>query len=146
MKKYIKEHFSELFRYGIVGVATTIVSLGIYYGLIFFLLDPQKALELQIANVCSWIGAVLFAFWANRKYVFGGTERGVIRDMSAFFASRLMSLGLDMFIMFVGVTVLLGNDSYIKIISQIVITVVNYLFSKLYVFRKKGIQGNEKGD
>ncbi len=60
----------EIINYLIFGVLTTIVGLGVYYGLTLTVLDPNKALELQIANIISWISAVTFAYFTNRKWVF----------------------------------------------------------------------------
>ena len=52
-------------------------------------------------------------------------------------SARLVTLLMDMAIMFVGVTLLKGNDKILKIISQIVVIVSNYVFSKLIVFKKE---------
>ena len=72
MKK-LKELFykyEEIILYLIVGGLTTIVSLGSYYLLVYTILNPKVAVELQIANIISWILAVTFAYFANRRDVF----------------------------------------------------------------------------
>ena len=76
MKIFENKNCREIIRYLIVGVLTTVVSLGTYYGLTLTVLDPDNAVQLQIANVLSWIAAVTFAYFANRKYVFRSENRG----------------------------------------------------------------------
>ena len=126
----------EFIRYFIVGVSTTIVSFIVYYFCVNTFLDPNNALELQIANILSWVFSVLFAFFANKYYVFKKKNKVHIKEFSSFVGSRILTLFLDMGIMYVGVTLLNGNDKIIKIISQVVVIVLNYLLGKL-VFKKK---------
>lgn len=137
MKIFETKNFREILRYLIVGVLTTVASLGVYYGLTLTVLDPNNAVQLQIANVLSWIAAVTFAYIANRKYVFRSENRNVLQEAAAFFAARVGTLLMDMGIMFVGVTLLGFNDKIMKLVVQAVVTVANYVFSKLMVFRKK---------
>lgn len=126
----------EFIRYFIVGVSTTVVSFIVYYFCVNTFLDPNNALELQIANILSWVFSVLFAFFANKYYVFEKKDKVHIKEFSSFVGSRILTLFLDMGIMYVGVTLLNGNDKFIKIISQVVVIVLNYLLGKL-VFKKK---------
>ena len=65
---YLK--YKEIINYLIVGGLTTVVSLVTYYACVLTFLDPNNPLQLQIANVISWIFAVAFAYVTNRKYVF----------------------------------------------------------------------------
>lgn len=135
MKELIRK-YSEIIRYLIIGVLTTIVSLGIYYGLTLTVLNPEVALELQIANVLSWIGAVVFAYFTNKYYVFKDNSKskaGIIK----FFSSRLATLLIDMLLMYIFVTKLLFNDKIVKIIVQVVVVVSNYVLSKFFVFNNK---------
>ena len=60
--------YKEIINYLVVGGLTTVVSLGTYYICVLTVLDPQKGWQMQTANVISWIAAVTFAFFANRKY------------------------------------------------------------------------------
>ncbi len=128
--------YKEIINYLIFGVLTTIVSLAVYYGLVYTILDANNALELQIANIISWIISVAFAYITNRKYVFDSKNKNKIKEISTFFTSRIVTLLLDMLIMFIGVTILLFNNTIIKLISQIIIVIGNYILSKLFVFKK----------
>lgn len=140
MKKFralYKKH-EEIINYLIVGGLTTVVSLGVYWICVSTFLDPHSAIELQAANVISWIAAVTFAYFTNKIFVFKSHERNIAKEAARFYASRLSTLLVDMLIMFLLVTVLQWNDKIAKLIVQVVVTVLNYLFSKFLVFRKKG--------
>ena len=132
---YLK--YREQINYLIVGGLTTVVSLVTYWLCVNTFLDPQNPLQLQAANVISWICAVTFAYFANRRYVFFSKEQNRIREAGKFFLSRLTTLGMEMAIMAIGVSVLGINDRAVKIAAQIIIIIANYVLSKLLVFRKK---------
>ena len=99
-------------------------------------MNPLNPIQLQIANVISWILAVTFAYFTNRKYVFESKNKNIIGEMTGFFASRLATLFMEMLVMFLTVTVWGMNDKIAKLIAQIIVIVGNYLFSKLFVFKK----------
>lgn len=139
IKKIINIYKSkkEVINYLIFGVLTTLISLISYYLLTTFLLDTQKELELQLANIISWIISVLFAYVTNRKYVFESKNKNKLKEIRNFFTSRLLTLFEDMIIMYLGVSILKVNDKIIKILSQIIVIVSNYILSKLFVFKKE---------
>lgn len=127
----------EVIMYLIFGVLTTVVSLLVYYGCIYTFLNPENAVQLQIANIISWIAGVAFAYITNRKFVFESNEANQLKEISKFVTSRLATLFLDMIIMFIEVTCLHGNDKIVKLISQVLVIIGNYIFSKLFVFKKQ---------
>jgi putative flippase GtrA len=133
----MKEKYGEIVRYLIVGILTTVVSLGTYYGCVFTFLNPENALQLQLANVLSWIIAVTFAYVTSRIYVFQSKQENILREMAAFYSSRLLTLFMDMAIMFIMVTLCRVNDKLAKLVVQVVVTVANYVFSKIFVFRRE---------
>lgn len=137
IEKLKKLNLREIIAYLIVGVLTTIVSLVSYYLVTVTLLDPNNVVELQIANIISWILAVAFAYFTNRKYVFESKEPNKLKEATKFIASRLVTLGLDMLTMFIMVSVLDINDKLSKLVSQVIVIVGNYLISKLIVFKKQ---------
>ena len=134
-----KQH-KEIANYLIVGGLTTVVSLAIKYILLFTILDASNAVQLQIAVIASWVGAVIFAYWANRKYVFESKAKKLAKEFGLFVSSRIATLLMDMFIMWFFVTALgLDSDQWVvvwTIVSQIVVTVANYVLSKFFVFNK----------
>lgn len=140
---YLK--YKEIINYLIVGVATTIVSLAIYYGLTLTVLDANNPIQLQVANVISWIGAVTFAYFTNKIFVFESKAKGKeeLKEASQFVLARLLVLFLDMFFMFLMVTVFHMNDKIAKLIDQVLITVSNYVLSKLWVFNSKDKKENK---
>ncbi len=132
---YLK--YKEIINYLIVGVLTTVVSLAVYYLCVFTFLNPENSIQLQIANILSWIAGVAFAYFTNRKYVFESKNRNKIQEATKFVSSRITTLLLDMIVMWIGVTLLHFNDKFIKLISQVLVILGNYILSKLFVFKKR---------
>ncbi len=132
----IYKKYKEGFNYLFFGGLTTLLSLGVYYVLTNTILNPNETLQLQIANILSWIAGFLFAYFTNRKYVFESKSENVMKEFTKFFFSRISTLILDMVIMFVFVTCLKYNDQIMKLISQICVILGNYVLSKCLVFTK----------
>ena len=132
------QKYREQITYLIVGGLTTVVSLASYWLCVNTVLDPQNPLQLQAANVISWICAVAFAYFANRRFVFRSRERNRLMEAGKFVLSRLTTLGMEMVIMGVGVSVLGLPDKAVKLAAQVLIIIANYVLSKLLVFRKSG--------
>lgn len=136
---YLK--YKEIINYLIFGVLTTVVSLATKYLLLFTILDASNAVQLQIAVVTSWVTACLFAYITNRIWVFESKSKEILKEMTKFFAARLATLGMEMLIMFIFVTVLgLNTDMWVVVwtlVSQVVIIIGNYVLSKLIVFKDK---------
>lgn len=124
----------EIINYLIFGGLTTVINVFIYCLITFWILDANDMVELQIANGMAWILSVLFAYITNKKYVFKSKNKRILREVSSFFGSRVFTLVLEMVIMFVGVSLFMINDKVVKIISQIVVIIGNYLLSKVLVF------------
>lgn len=136
MKSYL-EKYAEVLRYLVVGGPTTVVSLVIFYGCVFTVLDGRNAVQLQIANIISWIGAVAFAYVTNRIFVFKSTEDKVLREICSFVLSRVVTLLTDMGTMFLLATILRLDHNLSKLFSMVLVMVGNYVISKLFVFKKK---------
>lgn len=127
----------ELWNYLIVGGLTTVVSLASYFICTITFLNPTNQVELQIANIISWVLAVSFAYVTNRIFVFKSKSKKYFKEISSFVGARVLSLLMDMFVMFLIVSLLHFNDKIGKIISQVIVMVANYIFSKLFVFKKE---------
>lgn len=127
----------EIWNYLIVGLLTTVVSLVTYFAATRTILNPEVELELQLANIISWVAAVSFAYVTNRIFVFKSKEKNIIGELSKFIGSRVASLIMDMLIMLVIVSLMGMSDIVGKIVSQVVVTIANYILSKLLVFKTK---------
>ena len=138
---YLK--YKEIIIYLIFGILTTIISLLTYYLLTYTILNPEIPLELQTANIISWITCVTFAYITNRRYVFNSQNKNIIKEIIKFYISRLSTLFLDMSFMYIFVTKLNLNDKIIKIIINIIIIILNYILSKILVFKPKENQLNK---
>ena len=140
MIKKLKEmykKYEEIIMYLIIGGLTTLVNILVYFLVTHTFLNPGDKLELQIAEVISWIVAVVFAYYTNRKYVFRRKNKASLKEATSFFTSRLSTLLIEMLIMYIFVSELKFDDKIIKIIAQIVVIVLNYVFSKFIVFKKE---------
>ena len=137
-KMYTK--YKEIINYLIFGVLTTLVNLITKYILLFTILDPTNGFQLQIAIIISWVVAVIFAYFTNRKFVFESKNQNKLKEFISFVVARIATLLLEMFIMWSFVTLLkLDSDLYVVIftlVAQVAVIIGNYIFSKLFVFRK----------
>ncbi len=137
------QKYREQITYLIVGGLTTVVSLASYWLCVNTVLDPQNPLQLQAANVISWICAVAFAYFTNRRFVFRSREQNRLMEAGKFVLSRLTTLGMEMVIMGLGVSVLGLPDKAVKLAAQVLIIIANYVLSKLLVFRRRGGENGE---
>ena len=142
MKKIIKIYlkYKEIINYIIVGGLTTLVSLGVKWGLLFTILEASNGVQLQIANIISWFCAVTFAYFSNRIFVFQSKNKRIINEMFNFFSARLLTLFLESIILWFFITLLEMNSNIWvvvwTIVTQFMILVLNYIFSKIFVFKE----------
>lgn len=129
--------YREIINYLIAGVLTTAVSLLLFYGSVWTVLDGKDAVQLQIANIFSWCGAVVFAYFVNRVFVFQSSNPQIFRELLYFSASRGVTLLLDMGVMFFGATVMQYDYRIMKLVSMGLVMAGNYIISKCWVFSKK---------
>lgn len=137
MKKLIDlyKKYSEVINYLIVGGFTTLVSI-----IVYALFTKVFHVNYMISNVISWIISVTFAFVTNKIFVFNSkcdSKTDVLIQIYQFFKYRLFSLIIDILLMYVFVELISINDMISKVIVQVIVIVLNYFFSKLFVFRKK---------
>ena len=129
----------EILNYLIIGGLTTLINIITKYMLLFTILDPKNPKELQIAVIISWIVAVLFAYIANRKIVFKSKNLSVVNEFIKFIVARILTLIIEMIFMHIFVTVLKLNTDFLvailSIVSQIIVIILNYVFSKIFVFK-----------
>lgn len=127
--------YHELVLYVFFGVLTTLVNWGLYW-----LLADVLHVHYMAATFFAQVLAILFAYFTNRRWVFESKVHGaraVAMEMARFFAARGVSLVMDMLFMFVGVDLLHVDDKLVKVVSSVAVVIANYVFSKLFVFRKQ---------
>ncbi|KAA6450261.1 GtrA family protein [Bacillus atrophaeus] len=125
--------------YIIMGIFTTAVNISSFYILVEILDTDYKT-----ATVIAWILSVLFAYITNKIYVFQqktSDMRSLLRELTAFFSVRLLSLGIDLGMMILLVSQFHTNETLAKILDNVVIVVVNYIASKWLVFKKTTEEG-----
>lgn len=133
------EKFRELFRYGVFGLLTTLVNLAVYWLFMLPFGDNPANPAISAGLVVSWIAAVAFAYVTNKLYVFrsrGLSKRETLREAGAFLLARLFSLGFDVVFVLAMVNWLGLGDKPAKLISNVLVIVVNYALSKLVIFNR----------
>ena len=138
MLKKLFYKYKSIIMYLIFGVLTTLVNIISYY----FLAHPL-ALSVVISSIIAWVFAVTFAYITNRKYVFESentVSKDIVKEIISFYLCRLSTGVVDWIIMYVMVDVLSFNDMIIKVMANIIVIVLNYIFSKLIIFKKKKIK------
>lgn len=130
------EKYKALILYGIFGVTTTIINV-VSYALLLFI-----GINVQIAVVVSWLLAVIVAYFTNRVWVFNSravTKLELLREFISFMLARLATLVVEMVIIWFGVQLLNQDPIVWKIIDNIVVIILNYIISKLIVFKIRKI-------
>ena len=130
--------YREIIIYLIVGVMTTIVSWVSCFVGERFIFDVNSDWQNAVNNTISWVISVCFAYPLNRKWVFESKNPKILKEFVGFAGSRVSTWILDVVIMWVTVNLLDMNYWIAKIfISAVLVTILNYVFSKLFIFKKK---------
>ena len=116
------------------GICTTEINIIIYW-----LLHDALTLSNIVSTILAWLAAVLFAFVTNKVFVFESKRTNTtdrINEVISFFGCRLLTGILDVAIMAFAVDMLQWNGLLWKLISNIIVTIINYIASKYLIFRK----------
>lgn len=132
--KELLKKYKFIILYGIFGVLTTIINI-VTYALCYDMFNISNV----VSNIIAWILSVLFAFITNKIWVFESKSfdfKIFIKELWNFIVCRLATGALDLGIMYVGVDLLKGPALILKIASNIIVIILNYVMSKLFVFKK----------
>jgi putative flippase GtrA len=124
----------ETIAYIIAGVLTTIVNFASYIGLY------QIGIPNLTANALAWVIAVIFAYIVNKFNVFLSRSNSVKDEavkVSMFFGARIVTLGVEQLGMYIFTERMVFPRLLVKAALAVIVIVLNYIFSKLYIFRKK---------
>ena len=121
----------ELVLYVVFGAFTFFVNL-----ISYFFFANLLCINYLVSNAIAWFLSVLFAYITNRRWVFESRSSNILKEMSLFFGGRIFSGVVDMFLMYAFIDLLVFDSSISKIVVQIIVIVLNYIFSKLIVFKK----------
>jgi putative flippase GtrA len=133
LKKLINK-YREMFLYLLFGGLTTLVSWGIY-----FLFTRFFGLNYQVSQWISWVTAVAFAFIVNKLYVFADrdlTKNGLFRQIWQFVSVRIASGFIEYLLMLLMIEIIKISDDISKILVSIITVIINYIASKLLIFKK----------
>ena len=130
----IYNRYREQILYLVFGGVTTLISI-ITYAVFTELAD----INILIANILSWIISVAVAYATNKSVVFRSDKKGVAQVLTealSFYAGRLLTLLIEEAILFVFIDLAKLPNMPVKIIAQIIIIVLNYIISKVFIFKK----------
>ncbi len=149
MEKLKKLLAGEVVKYLVFGVMTTVVNFIVYFAVTAVLGDDMYL----VANVVAWVAAVAFAYVTNKLWVFESRswkKDVLLKELGAFVSARLFSLGVEELGLFVAIDLMrfdswaldvagfsIGGDMLAKLFMQFLVIVLNYIFSKLVIFKKK---------
>lgn len=128
----MKNDTKELIRYIFVGGMTTLVNYSIYY--VFLKLNAHWF----IANSLSWLGAVIFAYYANKKYVFKSSNKSK-KEFVSFVLLRLVTLLVETCCLSLLIDLLHIQPMISKIVVSFITIISNYVLCKFKVFKKEGV-------
>lgn len=134
MKNFILRN-KTIINYAFFGILTTLINI-----LAYILFYDYLKFSNTVSNIIAWIFAVAFAFVTNKLYVFGSKDKSratLIRELISFVCARLATGLLDLLIMFVAVSLLQKEAIVFKVISNVIVIISNYIFSKMLVFKKR---------
>lgn len=130
-----KVKFLEFFWYIFFGVVGTFVNV-----FIFYLLSQKIGIYYLLANLVAWVFSVAFAFVTNKIYVFKSKSWCFsvwIKECIQFVFARIGTCGFDMLYMFVAVSILHFDKTFSKVIANVIVVILNYTLSKLWIFKNK---------
>ena len=122
----------EIINYLIFGILTTVVNIVVYW-----LLNTCLNVNYLISNAIAWIMSVLFAYITNRKYVFESKNTSMMNELMKFISARLSTGIMDMILMWLLVDILAFNSMVSKIVVNVLVVVLNYILSKVFIFKEK---------
>lgn len=128
----MQRHLWDVFTYLFFGALATVVNL-----VSFAIARQGFDFSWPVSNSISWIASVLFAFVTNKLWVFHShteTFKALTWEFGKFLGARIVSYGVDMLCMYIMIDMLTTGDVIAKIVTQIVVVVLNYGFSKLFIF------------
>ncbi len=131
--KNLWRRWKQIFLYLFFGGVTTVVNI-----VAFFISYEILEINSIVSTVLAWVAAVAVAYITNKIYVFESvttTFMELIREITAFLSCRVLSLGADVFIMWLFKEVLGYNAVLVKIMANFIVVVMNYIFSKLFIFK-----------
>ena len=120
----------ELVLYVVFGTFTFLVNI-----IVYFIFKYLLSVNYIISNILAWFFSVLFAYITNRIWVFESKSPDILKEMSLFFGGRIFSGVVDTALMYLFIDVLTIGDTISKIVVQVIVIILNYVLSKLIVFK-----------
>lgn len=126
------KQYEEIINYIIAGGFGTVVNIGT------FTLCRMFGLDITISNVIAWVITIIFVYISNKFFVFKTGGRGKkesTREFIMFVLARLATLGIEIVLLNLTIEVMHINELVSKTVAQVVVIILNYVLSKLIVFK-----------
>lgn len=133
----------EVFSYLFFGVMTTVVNLVVYAAC-------NKFVDVMVSNVIAWVAAVVFAYVTNKLFVFESkswSPKVLAKEIPSFTGARLLTLGIEEAGLLIMIKLLhldvtltigpVGGELVVKALLAVIVVILNYIFSKVLIFKKK---------
>ncbi|MBQ3420932.1 MAG: GtrA family protein [Romboutsia sp.] len=132
--RFLQKH-KETILYLFFGVLSTVINIFTY-----FIASRVLSFGLIQSNILAWVIAVIFAFITNKFFVFESkevTSKIIIKEFISFIGCRVFSCLIEIILMYFMVRMLMVNDIIVKIITNVIVIIINYVLSKIIIFKKK---------
>lgn len=133
LKKY-----KETISYLVFGILSTIVNIATYT-----FCSRILNINFMISNIIAWFAAVIFAYITNKFFVFESKNtdlKFILKELTSFMSCRVLSGVTELILMYIMIKFMLINDFIVKIITNIVVVLLNFIFSKLIIFKNNKIE------
>ncbi len=138
MNNFIKElynKYGQIIRYLFFGACAAVINTICYY--VFY---ESIGLSNAVSTIIAWLAAVVFAFFTNKVFVFRSLRKKMserVGEAASFFGCRITTGIMDVIIMIIAVDYLKWNSIIWKLISNVIVTIINYIASKFFIFKDK---------
>ncbi len=130
--------YKETILYLVFGGLSTIVNISTYA-----FCSRILNINFMISNIIAWFAAVIFAYITNKLFVFESKNTNIkfiLKELTSFMSCRILSGTIELTLMYIMINFMLINDFIVKIITNIVVVVLNFIFSKLIIFKNNKIE------
>ncbi len=132
LRALIKQ-YADILSYLFFGVLTTVVNYSVYLPCYNYF-----KLSAAVSNVIAWVGAVAFSYLTNKPFVFKSNDwsaKTVVPELAKFVGSRIFSGAVETGLIFLTVDLLNWNGNVMKVVTSVLVVILNYAASKLVVFK-----------
>ena len=147
LSKFYTDHLEGM-RYLVCGALSTVVNIASYAIVAYTIFAgiEQEALRVTISDCVAFVIALIFAYWVNKTIVFDSkceNFKALIKEITSFTTCRLFTQAVSLGMMNLAVIINM-NDILMKVIANVVVIILNFIFSKLIIFKNKEVTEDDR--